>query len=229
MAGDLSLRELAALSDLSPTYPSLIESGARPNVGSEKLGRIAKVLGTTIDFLMTGTGPAPTEKRVRAAVRVAREEFAKRPETPKAKSETRELADVVTDEVTPAEAPAPKRLSSRPPPAPLPPAAAPAVTEDEFHARSRDRFALADVAGLADAAAADEDTTPGELPSSTPGNLPPIATVKPSERDRAPTDPDDRGDVLEPTPKPLTALDVPVPERVTILDDERTPTPTPDT
>jgi hypothetical protein len=97
---------------------------------------------------------------------------------------------------------APRRQSSAPPP-PLD------VPDAEFQTKSRDWFDQVLISKLADAAAVDDDTLPSELPNSTPGNLPPVATQRPSERDRTPTDPDPRaGDVLEPTPKPLTALDL---------------------
>jgi transposase-like protein len=106
------------------------------------------------------------------------------------------------DEVTPAEAPIAKRQSSAPPPL---------ATE------------------LVDATDVDDETTASsELPLESTPNLPP---VKLSERNvRTDTNPDPRaGEYLEPTPKPLTALDVEVPERVTVLDEEdRTPTPSPD-
>jgi hypothetical protein len=98
---------------------------------------------------------------------------------------------------------APRRTSSFPPPPPAP------VSAQEFQRKSRDWFDQVLISKLTDAAAVDDDTLPSELPSSTPGNLPPVATQRPSERDRTPTDPDPRaGDVLEPTPKPLTALDL---------------------
>lgn len=116
-----------------------------------------------------------------------------------------ELADAPVDEVTPAEAPAPKHLSSRPPGPP---------------------------SELIDAVDLDSEGTPTvvtEPPAlESPPNIPPL---KLSELNvRTDTNPDPRaGEVLERTPKPLTALDVEVPERVTVLDEEdRTPTPSPD-
>lgn len=84
---------------------------------------------------------------------------------------------------TPPEAPEAKRLSSRPPGADL----ADAVDDKE------------------------ETTTRSEPPppESTPRPLPTVETERRSQRDREPTDPDPRaGEVLEPSPKPLTALDI---------------------
>lgn len=100
--------------------------------------------------------------------------------------------------------PVAKKLSSAPPPPDVP---APLVVVDsvDFQTKSRDRFALA---ALRDATEDDADTMESELPSSTPANLPPVATEKVSERERRDTDPDPRaGEELPHTPKPLTVHD----------------------
>lgn len=120
-----------------------------------------------------------------------------------------ELLPVVLDEVTPAEAPAPKRQSSAPPPP------APVLPDPQFQAKSRAWFNRVD---LVDATEADDETTARDLA---------VDGVRFSERDRTPTEPDPRaGDTLDPTPKPLTVLDVVVPERIVELDEEEhTPIP----
>jgi transcriptional regulator with XRE-family HTH domain len=73
LAGDLSARELGALADVAETYPALIESGVRKQVGGEIVSKLAAVLGTTTDFLLLGTGPQPTARQVTKAVTAARE------------------------------------------------------------------------------------------------------------------------------------------------------------
>lgn len=73
LARDLSARELGALAGVAETYPTLIESGARKQVGADIVSRLAAVLGTTTDFLILGTGPTPTAKHVARTVAAARE------------------------------------------------------------------------------------------------------------------------------------------------------------
>jgi transcriptional regulator with XRE-family HTH domain len=71
---DISLRELGRLAGTSLAYPSLIESGVRPRVGSDVLVGLARVLGVTLDWLASGTGPEPQTEDVIAAVKRAQEE-----------------------------------------------------------------------------------------------------------------------------------------------------------
>jgi len=74
LAGDLSARELGALSGVAETYPALIESGVRhKRVGAAVVSKLATVLGTTVDFLLLGNGPKPSAKQVVKAVSAARE------------------------------------------------------------------------------------------------------------------------------------------------------------
>lgn len=73
LAGDLSARELGSLAKVAETYPGLIESGERKSVGGDIVSRLAAVLGTTTDFLILGTGSAPTARQVAKAVASARE------------------------------------------------------------------------------------------------------------------------------------------------------------
>lgn len=72
IAGDLSSRELGWLADVSETYPALIESGLRKVISAPIAARIAAVLGTSTDFLVSGTGTAPTKRQVLRAVAAAR-------------------------------------------------------------------------------------------------------------------------------------------------------------
>jgi transcriptional regulator with XRE-family HTH domain len=186
LAEELSLRELAGLAGVSNAYPSLIESGQRENIGADILAKLAGVLGTTIDYLLTGAGGAPSQRRVRAAVKAARD---RRDGTPALSPDP--------DEKTPAESPAPKRLSSRPPPP----------------------------AELVDAVDLDAEGTPTVV-TEPPAleSAPDVPPVKLSELNvRTDTNPDPRaGEVLERTPKPLTVLDVRLPNG------DRAPTPSPD-
>jgi len=73
LAGDLSARELGALAGVAETYPSLIESGERKQVGADIVSRLAGVVGATTDYLIQGSGQAPTAKQVCKAVASARE------------------------------------------------------------------------------------------------------------------------------------------------------------
>lgn len=54
-AAGLSLAELSRRSKVSKTYLWEIEKGVSTNVGAECLRRIATVLGTSVDRLLTGT------------------------------------------------------------------------------------------------------------------------------------------------------------------------------
>jgi transcriptional regulator with XRE-family HTH domain len=69
---DISQRDLGKLAGLSETYPALIESGRRPDPGSDVVGRLAQVLGTTTDYLILGVGSPPTEEEAKASVEAAR-------------------------------------------------------------------------------------------------------------------------------------------------------------
>lgn len=68
----LSLRELGRLADIAETYPSLIVSGDREEIGSKAAMGLARVLGCTTDYLLIGDGKSPSPTRVRAAVERAR-------------------------------------------------------------------------------------------------------------------------------------------------------------
>jgi transcriptional regulator with XRE-family HTH domain len=70
--GGISSRELGALAGLSETYPGLIESKEREEVGADAVAKLAKVLGVTTDYLILGVGKSPTKRQVTAAVAVAR-------------------------------------------------------------------------------------------------------------------------------------------------------------
>lgn len=70
---ELSLRELDRLAgNKSEAHASLIESGQRPRVEAETAMKYARVLGTTLDWLLLGTGDPPTAESVAAAVTKAR-------------------------------------------------------------------------------------------------------------------------------------------------------------
>jgi transcriptional regulator with XRE-family HTH domain len=77
----LSARRLAELAGVSPGYPGHLESGRRQNPPSAALSDIARVLGTTMDWLLNGAGAAPTEAEANAAVAAAEAEFKARPTT----------------------------------------------------------------------------------------------------------------------------------------------------
>lgn len=68
----LSCRELAELAGVSNAYPSLIEAGKRPRVGTDIAERIAGIFGATMDYLVSNKGRAPTRAQIKAAVEAAR-------------------------------------------------------------------------------------------------------------------------------------------------------------
>ncbi len=68
----LGTRELDRLAGLTEGHTSAIETGTRPNVEARTAAALARVLGVTLDWLIEGTGKAPSLRAVRAAVEVAR-------------------------------------------------------------------------------------------------------------------------------------------------------------
>lgn len=72
MVDGFSTRELGRLAGTAESYPSLIESGLRPHVGSEALIGFARVLGVSLDWLMKGEGEEPLPHIVQASVAKAR-------------------------------------------------------------------------------------------------------------------------------------------------------------
>lgn len=83
LAGGLSLRELSKLAGLFGTHAALIESGRRTNIEGKTAVALARVLGVSTDWLLTGEGDEPTAEQVRAAVERARA-AAKADDLPKA-------------------------------------------------------------------------------------------------------------------------------------------------
>lgn len=77
LAENLSAHELSLLLGGSPSVIAMIERGDTKDPRSTLLGALAVVLGISIDWLITGKGPKPKAKRVRAAVDAARANFAK--------------------------------------------------------------------------------------------------------------------------------------------------------
>lgn len=68
----LGQRELDRLSTLGMGHVSMIESGRRPNIEGATAVKLARVLGVSVDWLLTGEGDDPTADQVRAAVERAR-------------------------------------------------------------------------------------------------------------------------------------------------------------
>ena len=69
----LPARELDRLAGLHQGHVWAIESGHRPNIETDTCIALAKVLGVSLDWLLTGEGDAPDADAVRAAVQTARE------------------------------------------------------------------------------------------------------------------------------------------------------------
>lgn len=77
----ISLRELARLAGVSAGYPAHVESGFVAHPGTDTSLRIAKTLGCSLEYLLTGTGEPPTAEQILAAVEVAREVASRVPAT----------------------------------------------------------------------------------------------------------------------------------------------------
>lgn len=56
---------------MTPGYTSLIESGKRANIGARTVDAIARVIGTSLDWLIRGDGDAPTDAEIARAVESA--------------------------------------------------------------------------------------------------------------------------------------------------------------
>lgn len=65
----LSARGLAQLAEIAPSHVSLIEkTEGESRVAIRTVEKLARVLGTTLDWLYSGRGVAPTDDDVVAAV-----------------------------------------------------------------------------------------------------------------------------------------------------------------
>jgi transcriptional regulator with XRE-family HTH domain len=70
--GRLSQRELTRRAGLkSERHVGLIESGEKADVMGETAEKLSRVLGVSLDWLLTGKGEPPTEESVRAALNVS--------------------------------------------------------------------------------------------------------------------------------------------------------------
>lgn len=72
----LSSREVDRLAGLTLGHAHLIESGRRPRIEVETAQGLARVFGTSIDWLASGLGTAPSEQQIADAVSRARAAFA---------------------------------------------------------------------------------------------------------------------------------------------------------
>jgi transcriptional regulator with XRE-family HTH domain len=68
----LSARQLAILAEISESYPGLIESGARKDIGAEIAAKLCTVLGCSLDYLVRGVGDPPTPREIAVAVALAK-------------------------------------------------------------------------------------------------------------------------------------------------------------
>lgn len=64
--------DLGVLAGLSKGAVSMIESGNRPDPSGSTVAALAKVLGVSADWLLSGTEPGPEVESVKAAVASAR-------------------------------------------------------------------------------------------------------------------------------------------------------------
>jgi transcriptional regulator with XRE-family HTH domain len=65
-------RELDALAGLAAGHTSMIEGRKRSSIDSDTAVKLARALGVSIDWLVTGEGREPTAKTMRAASARAR-------------------------------------------------------------------------------------------------------------------------------------------------------------
>jgi transcriptional regulator with XRE-family HTH domain len=68
----ISARDLDRLAGITEGHTSLIEAVLGEQVSAQTLAPIARVLGTTLDWLVTGEGAEPSREAVRSAVDSAR-------------------------------------------------------------------------------------------------------------------------------------------------------------
>jgi transcriptional regulator with XRE-family HTH domain len=68
----VSARDASAIAGLSPSHVALLEAG-RHRATADTVSRLARAFGCSIDWLVDGSGKAPTARAVRAAVVAARE------------------------------------------------------------------------------------------------------------------------------------------------------------
>jgi transcriptional regulator with XRE-family HTH domain len=68
----LTARELDRLARTTEGHASLIESGVVQNVTLETAGKLARVLGVTLDWLLSGSGTSPSAASVQMSVDAAR-------------------------------------------------------------------------------------------------------------------------------------------------------------
>lgn len=78
-AAGIERSELGGLAGLSPALVGMIERGDRANIAAATAVALARVLGTTAEYLVTGDGDPPPDAAVRAAVESARAERDRRP------------------------------------------------------------------------------------------------------------------------------------------------------
>lgn len=64
----VSAREFDRLSGLAEGHTRLIETGKRPRLEVDTVRGIARATGCSLDWLVNGTGDAPTAKQIRAAM-----------------------------------------------------------------------------------------------------------------------------------------------------------------
>lgn len=70
-AADISQRELARLAGVSPSYPFHIETEKVHQIGVEIAGKLARVLGCSVEHLLLGIGEPPDAGAVRQAADAA--------------------------------------------------------------------------------------------------------------------------------------------------------------
>lgn len=76
LASKLGCRELDRLAGLAEGHVSMIETGRRPNLEMSTATALVRVLGVSLDWLVSGVGPTPSARSVRMSVEAARSRYA---------------------------------------------------------------------------------------------------------------------------------------------------------
>lgn len=69
---EVSTKELDRLAELRPGHTWAVENSKSGNADTKTLAKLAGVLGLSLDYLVCGEGPEPSEQDVKASVEATR-------------------------------------------------------------------------------------------------------------------------------------------------------------
>lgn len=81
--GGLTGRQLSDLASVADGLVSQVERGTIRSPKATVLGRIAQILGVSLDWLVLGVGEVPKKETIAAAITAAREAVSKKPRSPR--------------------------------------------------------------------------------------------------------------------------------------------------